>query len=77
MNPLELVELLKGHRVFIQTHNFPDPDAIASGFGLQYFLGVHGVESDICYDGKIDKLSTKKCSKCLGFLQNPRMKSVI
>lgn len=60
MNPLELVELLKGHRVFIQTHNFPDPDGIASGFGLQYFLKVNGVESEICYDGKIDKLSTKK-----------------
>ena len=66
MNPLELVELLKGHRVFIQTHNFPDPDAIASGFGLQYFLGVHGVESDICYDGKIDKLSTKKMFEVFG-----------
>ncbi len=59
-NPLELVALLKGHRTFIQTHNFPDPDAIASAFGLQYFLGQHGVESVICYDGKIDKLSTKK-----------------
>ncbi len=66
MNPLDLVELLKGHRVFIQTHNFPDPDAIASGFGLQYFLKVHGVESDICYDGKIDKLSTKKMFDVFG-----------
>jgi hypothetical protein len=53
MEPLKLVELLKNHRVFIQTHNFPDPDAIASGFGLQYFLREHGVESTICYDGKI------------------------
>jgi len=60
MNPLDLVKLLKGHRVFIQTHDFPDPDAIASGFGMQYFLKVHGIESDICYDGRIDKLSTKK-----------------
>ena len=77
MNPLELVELLKGHRVFIQTHNFPDPDAIASGFGLQYFLGVHGVVSDICYDGKIDKLSTKKMFEVFGISAKSRMKSVI
>ena len=68
MNPLDLVELLKGHRVFIQTHNFPDPDAIASGFGLQYFLNVHGVESDICYDGRIDKLSTKKMFDVFGIM---------
>ena len=66
MNPLELVNMLKGHRVFIQTHNFPDPDAIASGFGLQHFLKVHGVESDICYDGRIDKLSTRKMFSVFG-----------
>ncbi len=66
MNPLELVTLLEGHRVFIQTHNFPDPDAIASGFGLQYFLKMHGIESDICYDGRIDKLSTKKMFEVFG-----------
>lgn len=35
MNPMELVEILKGHKTYIQTHNFPDPDAIASAFGLQ------------------------------------------
>ena len=29
MDPLQLVELLRGHRTYIQTHNFPDPDAIA------------------------------------------------
>ena len=32
--------MLKNHNVYIQTHNFPDPDAIASAFGLQQFL-VH------------------------------------
>lgn len=66
MNPLELVEILKNHRVFIQTHNFPDPDAIASSFGLQYFLSVHDVQSVICYDGRIDKLSTKKMFEVFG-----------
>jgi len=60
MNPLQLVELLKGHNNYIQTHNYPDPDAIASAFGLQCFLRYHGVDAQICYDGTVEKLSTKK-----------------
>lgn len=60
MDPLQLVELLRGHRTYIQTHNFPDPDAIASAFGLQHFLNYHGIKADICYDGKIERLSTRK-----------------
>ena len=59
-NPLDLVNLLKGHRVFLQTHNFPDPDAISSAFGLQKFLEHHGVPSKICYIGSIDRFNTKK-----------------
>ena len=35
-----LIDLCKGRRVYIQTHNFPDPDAIASAFGLQRFLEI-------------------------------------
>lgn len=59
MNPIRLAELLKGHKTYIQTHNFPDPDAVASAFGLQKFLQFHGVETTLCYDGKIDKLNMK------------------
>lgn len=66
MNPMELVELLKGHKTYIQTHNFPDPDAIASAFGLQYFLEQHGVKAQICYDGKVEKLSTRKMFEVFG-----------
>lgn len=61
MNQLDnLIQLCKGHDVYIQTHNFPDPDAIASAFGLQKLLDVYGVESTLCYDGRIDKLSASK-----------------
>lgn len=60
MNPFRLVELLKGHKSYIQTHNYPDPDAIASAYGLQFFLKQHGVDAQICYDGIVEKLSTKK-----------------
>ncbi len=61
MNKLEdLIRLCEGHAVYIQTHNFPDPDAIASAYGLQKLLSLYGVESKLCYDGRIDKLSASK-----------------
>ena len=62
----DLIELLKNHTVYIQTHNFPDPDAIASAFGLQKFLKYYGIESTLCYYGKIDKLSTKRMLTTFG-----------
>ncbi|MGN0341339.1 MAG: bifunctional oligoribonuclease/PAP phosphatase NrnA [Roseburia sp.] len=66
MDPKQLIEILKGHKTYIQTHNFPDPDAIASAFGLQFFLKQHGIRADICYDGRIEKLSTKKMFSVFG-----------
>lgn len=66
MNPLDLIGILAGHTVYIQTHNFPDPDAIASAFGLQQFLNFHGIQATLCYDGKIDRLSAKKMLDTFG-----------
>lgn len=54
----ELVTLLKGHRVFIQTHNFPDPDAIASAYGLQYLLWKFNIPTTICHHGNIERTAT-------------------
>lgn len=59
-NFTKLAQLCEGHRIYIQTHNFPDPDAIASAFGLQRLLQFYGVPSQLCYDGRIDKLSASK-----------------
>ena len=56
----KLVTLCQGHPVYIQTHNFPDPDAIASAYGLQKLLEIYGTESELCYDGRIDKLSASR-----------------
>lgn len=56
----ELIALCQGRFVYIQTHNFPDPDAIASAYGLQKLLEAHGIGSALCYDGRIDKLSASK-----------------
>lgn len=66
MKPEDLIELLRNHTVFIQTHNFPDPDALASAFGLQNFLKYYGVRSTLCYYGRIDKLSTKRMLTTFG-----------
>lgn len=60
MDCMKLVEILKGHKVYIQTHNYPDPDAMASAFGLQVFLKRYGIDSILCYDGKIEKLNTRR-----------------
>lgn len=60
MDYKKLLEILRGHRIWIQTHNFPDPDAIASAYGLQYFLDYFGIPSKICYNGNVDKISVSK-----------------
>ena len=61
-----LIKLLKGKRVFIQTHNFPDPDAISSAFGLQQFLKVYCIDATICYVGSIDRFNTRKMMETFG-----------
>lgn len=55
----KLVELLENQVVYLQTHNYPDPDSLASAYGIQVFLRAHGVDSVICYAGNIEKNSTK------------------
>lgn len=55
-----LIELCQGRKIYIQTHNFPDPDAIASAYGLQKLLQHYGIESTLCYAGRIDKISTSR-----------------
>lgn len=53
-----LLEVLDGHRVYIQTHNFPDPDALASAYGMQQLLSVFGIDAVICCKGMMEKAST-------------------
>ena len=67
MNDLrKLAEICSEQNVYIQTHNFPDPDAIASAFGLQKLLLYLGVPSTLCYAGRIDKLSAAKMLDAFG-----------
>ena len=61
----DLFDLCKDKVVWIQTHNFPDPDAIASAFGMQKLLEEKGISSKLCYEGVIDKLSSTKMLELL------------
>lgn len=61
----QLIALCQNKRVYIQTHNFPDPDAIGSAYGLQRLLLRYSIPTKICYDGRIDKLSTERMLELL------------
>ena len=56
----QLISKISREHVYIQMHNFPDPDAIASAFGLQELLKYRGICATICYKGKIERYSTEK-----------------
>lgn len=60
-----LIDLLRGHKTYIQTHNFPDPDAIASAFALQKLLEHFDIPSIICYDGNIERTALHKMLRLL------------
>lgn len=62
-SPSELTKLLTGSRVFIQSHNFPDQDAVASAYGLQCILRHFGIESNLCYAGSIDNMGIQLIMK--------------
>lgn len=61
-----VINNIKNKKVYIQTHNFPDPDAVACAFGLQYLLLQEGIASVICYKGDINKTITYRMAVLLG-----------
>lgn len=61
----QLISKIRQKHVYIQMHNFPDPDAIASAFGLQELLKYRGIPATICYKGKIERYSTEKMCQLL------------
>lgn len=65
-NPKDLITMCEGKKVYIQTHNFPDPDAIASAFGLSKLLQVFNIPTVLCHEGQIDKLSSVKLLNLCG-----------
>jgi len=52
----ELIDFLKPENlVYIQPHNFPDHDAIASAFGLQYIFKQFNIPTQIVYGGLLQR----------------------
>ncbi|MBO5426404.1 MAG: DHH family phosphoesterase [Lachnospiraceae bacterium] len=62
----DLIDLVQGKKVYIQTHNFPDPDAISSAFGMKKFLEAYNIEATLCYVGSIDRYNTRKMMDAFG-----------
>ncbi|MCD6122242.1 MAG: DHH family phosphoesterase [Spirochaetales bacterium] len=64
----ELVSLLKKapDEIFLQAHNVPDPDAIASCYALKRLLRVRGIESAIVYEHEIEKANSLKMLDLFG-----------
>ena len=74
MSPLqELLDHLRDRTPpYIQTHNFPDHDAVASAFGLQDLLARRGVESRLIFDGEIQRDSLQEMIAELGIDIRPQ-----
>lgn len=52
--------------LLILTHHYPDPDALASAFALQYFAAkCYGVESRIAYGGIIGRMENRRMVRVL------------
>ncbi len=60
MNYRKLISVLENKTVWIQTHNYPDPDALACAVGMKEFLSHFGINAKLCHDGTINKLSASK-----------------
>lgn len=57
-NIIDLIECAKKYKkVYIQTHNFPDHDALGAAFGFQNLLFKFGINSQIIYGGDITRAS--------------------
>lgn len=52
-------------KVFIQPHDVPDPDAIASAFGLRYLLSRFGIETSVIYERDYEKIDARRMVELL------------
>lgn len=71
----KLIKSLKNKkRIFIQTHNYPDHDAVASAFALQYLLKNFKIETKIIYHGDILRDSLQRMTDKLKIDIQPHYK---
>ncbi len=73
MNHLDslLACLDKQQRVIIQVHDFPDHDAVASGFALCRLLEPRGYEVKLCYTGRLESISLESAVEMLHIPLSP------
>jgi len=68
----ELLSIIGARRpVYVQTHDFPDCDAVATAFGLQVLLGGSGVPSRIVFAGDLQRDSLRRMIHDLGIEVEP------
>lgn len=67
----ELIQCIANPHVYVQMHNYPDQDALASAMGLQALLNARGKQSSIIYHGIIDKDNTLKMIELLNIEIHP------
>lgn len=60
-----LNRLDKSKRVIIQAHDFPDHDAVSASFGLSYLLQQMGYQTELIYNGYIDRISLQNMIELL------------
>lgn len=69
--PLELTHFLESNKnrlspLLILTHDYPDPDALASAFALQYLAEIQGgIKSRIVYGGVIGRIENQEMVRLL------------
>ena len=49
---MRLRDFLSYEEIYIQCHDSPDADALASGFGLYTYFRIHGVHTHLIYTGR-------------------------
>lgn len=69
----ELITLLKRESatLYIQTHDFPDHDAISTAFGLQKLLEKAGIFAQIVYEGELTRDSLVRMIRECGIIAVP------
>lgn len=68
--PLELTYFLEEHKdelnpLLILTHDYPDPDALASAYALSYMAYHIGIRSKIVYGGHIGRTENREMARLL------------
>ena len=55
----KILQIAQGHTVCLQTHDYPDPDALASAYALQELLRRRGIDAEIGHFGTVDKVNIR------------------